>query len=62
VYRDIKQDNIGFDVRGDVKIFDFGLCKGLLPSLKARDDKGKPVYGYNLTARTGRYVMHKYRK
>jgi serine/threonine protein kinase len=25
VYRDLKPDNIGFDVRGDVKLFDFGL-------------------------------------
>lgn len=29
IYRDIKPDNIGFDVRGDVKLFDFGLCKEL---------------------------------
>jgi serine/threonine protein kinase len=29
IYRDIKPDNIGFDVRGDVKIFDFGLGKFL---------------------------------
>ena len=42
------QDNIGFDIRGDVKIFDFGLAKGLSPSLKNNDG-----YGYNLTARTG---------
>lgn len=27
MYRDIKPDNIGFDVRGDVKVFDFGLAK-----------------------------------
>jgi len=30
VYRDLKPDNIGFDVRGDVKIFDFGLAKELV--------------------------------
>lgn len=47
VYRDIKPDNIGFDVRGDVKIFDFGLAKELDPTKK--DDDGF----YNLTADTG---------
>jgi len=35
VYRDIKPENIGFDVRGDVKVFDFGLCKNLSPNLNA---------------------------
>jgi len=29
VYRDIKPDNIGFDARGVIKLFDFGLCKEL---------------------------------
>ena len=47
VYRDIKPDNIGFDVRGDVKIFDFGLAKELDPTTK--DDDGF----YNMTADTG---------
>jgi serine/threonine protein kinase len=47
VYRDIKPENIGFDIRGDVKVFDLGLCKGLSPALKAKE------YGYNLTPRTG---------
>jgi serine/threonine protein kinase len=27
VYRDLKSTNIGFDIRGDVKIFDFGLSR-----------------------------------
>lgn len=48
VYRDIKQENIGFDVRGDVKVFDFGLTKALLPKLKV-----KRGYGYHLTPVTG---------
>ena len=29
------QDNIGFDIRGDVKLFDFGLAKELDPSLQS---------------------------
>ena len=41
------QDNIGFDVRGDVKIFDFGLAKELEPSKKLEDGT------YNLTGDTG---------
>jgi serine/threonine protein kinase len=31
IYRDLKPDNIGFDVRGDVKIFDFGLAREFPP-------------------------------
>lgn len=46
VYRDIKPENIGFDVRGDVKLFDFGLCKEL-PESKNREAV------FKLTARTG---------
>lgn len=53
VYRDVKKENIAFDVRGDVKIFDFGLSKALSPSLKAKDSAGREIYGYNLTPRTG---------
>lgn len=50
VYRDLKPDNIGFDVRGDVKIFDFGLSRQI-PSGKSKDglykmtgDTGSPRY------------------
>eukprot|EP00536_Pseudo-nitzschia_multiseries_P005103 jgi/Psemu1/189809/e_gw1.93.84.1 len=48
VYRDIKPQNIGFDVRGDVKVFDFGLMKSLDEHLKSRDGDG-----YRLTGFTG---------
>jgi len=47
MYRDIKPDNIGFDVRGDVKIFDFGLAKEFF------DDKRAPDGTFKLTGDTG---------
>ena len=46
VYRDLKPENCGFDVRGDIKLFDFGLLKSLDPKLKDGD-------GFKLTAVTG---------
>lgn len=36
-------------MRGDVKVFDFGLCKSLSGKLKARDGG----YGYRLTGKAG---------
>lgn len=51
VYRDIKPDNIGFDVRGDVKVFDLGLAKELSCTKSNGDgtylltgDTGSPRY------------------
>ena len=49
MYRDIKLENAGFDVRGNVKVFDFGLCKSLDPKLRTKDGR------YKLTARTGSF-------
>ncbi|CAJ1950271.1 unnamed protein product [Cylindrotheca closterium] len=31
MHRDLKPDNIGFDVRNDIKVFDFGLARELPP-------------------------------
>jgi serine/threonine protein kinase len=47
MYRDIKPDNIGFDIRGDIKIFDFGLAKEFDPN--CRDERGC----FHLTGDTG---------
>jgi serine/threonine protein kinase len=48
LYRDLKPDNIGFNVRGDVQIFDFGLAK----ELKATDLVEFPD-GYEVTGLSG---------
>lgn len=47
IYRDLKPDNTGFDVRGDIKIFDFGLATELHPHLEVGDEL------YLLTGCTG---------
>lgn len=51
MYRDIKPENIGFDVRGDIKIFDFGLAREFDPTQRDKDglfqmteDTGSPRY------------------
>jgi serine/threonine protein kinase len=48
LYRDLKPDNIGFNVTGDVVLFDFGLAKELRVS-----DLVEPPDGYELTGLTG---------
>lgn len=48
VYRDIKPENAGFDVRGDIKLFDFGFCKELTKKIF-----DKPSGFYKLTRMTG---------
>lgn len=47
IYRDLKPENVGFDPDGQVKIFDFGLSKRLLP-----DDRTANGL-YRLTGNTG---------
>ena len=47
IYRDIKPNNIGFDVRGDLKLFDFGLSREL------RDIDKTEGGMYKLTGCTG---------
>lgn len=48
LYRDLKPENVGFDVRSRVKLFDFGLSK----ELKDRDLVELPD-SYNATGLTG---------
>jgi len=47
VFRDLKPDNIGFDIDGQVKIFDFGLAKEIFPEDADKDGL------YKLTEMTG---------
>jgi serine/threonine protein kinase len=47
--RDLKPDNIGFDIRGDVKLFDFGLAKELDETMKS----GYCSDFYELSGNTG---------
>lgn len=48
LYRDLKPENVGFDIRDDIKLFDFGLAKELT------GDKKPDADGlYKLTAMTG---------
>mmetsp|Transcript_6369 Transcript_6369/g.8605 ORF Transcript_6369/g.8605 Transcript_6369/m.8605 type:complete len:250 (-) Transcript_6369:347-1096(-) len=52
LYRDLKPDNIGFDVRGDVKLFDFGLSREIHPEDKMADD----LYKYSGNTGSLRYM------
>lgn len=59
VYRDIKPQNVGFDIRGDVKVFDFGLMKSMDDRMKvlAKSERdghsGEYHPTYKLTGFTG---------
>lgn len=52
LHRDIKSQNVGFDIRGDIKIFDFGLAKELKPC----DREGKDQFRTSGLAGTRRYM------
>ena len=45
IYRDLKPENFGFDIRGDVKLFDFGLSKEISASEKLQDGTYKLTGG-----------------
>jgi len=47
VFRDLKPDNVGFDIRGDAKVFDFGLAVEVKPQDQVGHDK------YKLSGLTG---------
>mmetsp|Transcript_24069 Transcript_24069/g.37107 ORF Transcript_24069/g.37107 Transcript_24069/m.37107 type:complete len:441 (+) Transcript_24069:140-1462(+) len=47
LYRDLKPENVGFDIRGDVKLFDFGLAREVDPRDVDKDGT------YKLSANTG---------
>jgi len=47
IYRDLKPTNVGFDVRDDVKLYDFGLA------VEHDEEKAKRGAGFRLTGDTG---------
>jgi len=52
VYRDLKPDNLGFDVRDDVKLFDFGLAR----ELEDKDKVGEDLYQMSGNTGSARYM------
>ena len=50
VYRDLKPDNIGYDIHDDIKLFDFGLSKEITSAIP-RDESDDSLF--HLTATTG---------
>lgn len=58
VYRDLKQDNVGFNVEGEAVLFDFGLARWLPPPPPNEDLVGPPPSTaddvcYRMSGRTG---------
>eukprot|EP00543_Licmophora_paradoxa_P007136 CAMPEP_0202458798 /NCGR_PEP_ID=MMETSP1360-20130828/28281_1 /ASSEMBLY_ACC=CAM_ASM_000848 /TAXON_ID=515479 /ORGANISM="Licmophora paradoxa, Strain CCMP2313" /LENGTH=472 /DNA_ID=CAMNT_0049079529 /DNA_START=113 /DNA_END=1531 /DNA_ORIENTATION=+ len=54
VYRDLKSSNLGFDADGKVQLFDFGLCRELLPS-KEESGKGDENEVFKMSGGVGTY-------
>lgn len=52
IHRDIKPENIGFDLQGNVKLFDFGLARKLNPSFQV----GPNLYKLSSLIGTRRYM------
>jgi eukaryotic-like serine/threonine-protein kinase len=49
MHRDLKPANIGYDVRGIIMLFDFGLARQLpsSPSSNGSNEKNQPTYRYS---------------
>lgn len=57
LYRDLKPENVGFDERGAVRLFDFGLAREVRAAPRAYDDDDDGSYRYRLSVvGTPRYM------
>mmetsp|Transcript_13169 Transcript_13169/g.19370 ORF Transcript_13169/g.19370 Transcript_13169/m.19370 type:complete len:497 (+) Transcript_13169:113-1603(+) len=59
IFRDLKPENVGFDVRGDAKLFDFGFAKELREDERVSDGETKKTTmcnnPYEMSAPCGSY-------